>query len=95
MVLADWIVNGLYKGDQCQVYSKCRRDDALLFSKTFIAGADVIQRHIEVVERHWRGGGLKNFRTYFVDDNALFDSLLDPQSEKRLCGFNKRTQTLS
>lgn len=90
MVLADWVVDGLHKGDKCQVYAKQRRDDSRLSSKTAVDGADVVRRHISVVETRRYQRGRNCHRTYFGDDNLLREKLLDPRSEKLLCGFKKK-----
>lgn len=90
MVLADWVVDGLHKGDQCQVYAKLRRDDNRLFSKAAVDGADIVRGHISVVETSKLKRGRNCYKTYFVDDNILRDKLLFPRSAKLLCGFKKK-----
>lgn len=86
LVVADWVVRGLKKRPQGQVYAKNSQDDKSLFSKLSIDGVDVIQRSISVVETRRVERGRKRNRTYFVDGQRLKDRLLHPESAKKLQG---------
>lgn len=86
LVLVDWVVRGLRKGRQNQVFATLRREDSKLFSERGLEGADVVCRHISVVEKAISTRSRRKHRTYFADPNLLRDRLLEPLSSKQLQG---------
>lgn len=88
MVLIDWLVRGLRKRKQGQLFAPCCRDDASLFNDRGLEGADVIHRHISVVEKTLASRRGTKYRTYFADPSLLLDGLLDPLSPTALQGIS-------
>lgn len=88
LVLVDWLVRGLQKGGQGQLFASLKRDDERLFSDQGLEGADVICRHISVVEKTISTQRRKKHRTYFADSNVFRDRLLEPFSSKTLQGIS-------